>query len=90
MTIHQGISSHMPTGKCLSLFSVNHNKSMLLFISSSNHNHIRNMNLKVFFRVVMRSGFQKILVFQINEHLKEEEHIYNPIIENIYVILSPF
>jgi len=27
MTIHQGISSHMLTGKCFSLFSLNHNKS---------------------------------------------------------------
>ena len=50
----------MLTGKCFSLFSLNHNKSQLLFISSSYCKHIRNMNLEVFSRVIMRLGFQKV------------------------------
>ena len=67
MTIHHEISSHILTSKCFSLFSRDHNKSQLLFISSSNHKHIKNMNLEVFSRVVMRLGFQKILVFSDNK-----------------------
>jgi len=67
MTIHQGISSHMLTHKCFSLFSLNPNKSQLLFISSSYHNLIRNMNLKVFYMVIMRLDFQKVLIFQITK-----------------------
>jgi len=57
----------MLTGKCFSQFSLNHNKSKLLFISSSYHKHIRNMNLEFFSRVIMRLCFQKVLVFQITK-----------------------
>ena len=46
----------MLTCKCFSLFSLNPNKSQLLFVSSSYHSHIRNMNLKIFYRVIMRLG----------------------------------
>jgi len=46
------------------------------------------MNLEAFSRFVRRLGFKKNLVFfrKQNAHLKEVEHIYNSIIENIYVI----
>jgi len=63
MTIYQGIYSHIPTGKCFSLYPRNTNKPQFLFISSSYYNHIRNMNIKVFCRVIMRSDFEKILGF---------------------------
>jgi len=52
----------MLTYKYFSLFSLNPNKSQLLFISSSYYNYIGNMNLKVFYMVIMRLDFQKVLV----------------------------
>ena len=78
----------MLTGKCLSLFSLNHNKSHLLFISSSNHKHIRNMNLGVFSRVVMRQSFQKNIGFTDNKmHILKKKNIPTiQFIKNIYVI----
>ena len=75
MTIHQGIS-YMFTGMCFSLFSLNYNKSQLLFISSSNEKHIRNMNLEVFSRVVMRLSFQKNIGFSYNKmHILKKKNL---------------
>ena len=53
--------------KCFSLFSLNENKSQFLLFSSSYHKHIRNMNLEVVPKVIMRLSFQKVLVFQITK-----------------------
>ena len=87
MTIHQGISSHILTGKCLSLFSLNHNKSQMLFISSSNHKHIRNINPDVFSMVVMTLGFQKILVFSDKKmHIFKKKNMPKIQLQRTYIL----
>ena len=88
MTIHPRISSDLLTGKCFSLFSLNHNKSRLLFISSSNHKHIRNMNLEVFSRVVMRLGFQKKYWFFLDNkmHILKNKNIPTIQLQRTYML----
>ena len=80
----------MITGKCFSQFSLNHNKSQLFFISSSQHKNFRNMNLEVFSKVVMRLGFQ--LVFSDNKmHILKKKNIPTIQLQRTYMLSNhPF
>jgi len=89
MKIHQGMSSHILTGKYFALFPLTPKKTQLLLISASYHNHIRNMNLKVFYRVIMRLGFQKkILVFHITKCTFKRRRTYLQSKYNTYVLCT--